>query len=443
MADQESRLQELFAYIESFVTIERGGLTTRVFRLERMRDLLDRTGHPELRRPTIHLAGSKGKGSTAIMVASLLNELGYRTGVYLSPHVEDYRERFFVAGRETRATRYVAVLEDVRRLVEEEIRPRRREAELPTAFELLTLVGFLLFDREQCDWQVIETGLGGRLDATNVVTPRVTVLTPIELEHTEYLGETIREIAGEKAGIIKPGAPVVTGRQRPDALEVFTDRSRSVGVPLLIADPDRMIRESPSGGYTISLPNGDLNLTAGMAGRHQAENALLALTAVLSQYPDTDFEVLRRGIEKASLPGRFEIVSQRPPVVLDGAHTPDSLRLFLEEVRRRYPTMETMVFGPVAGKRYAEMAPLVAAFARNVILCDGHPQRRVDIPALVEALRTAGDLRILQAPSVEEALSQAREAGGKDGFVVTGSFYLVGASRSRLLSEADLPSTES
>ncbi|MFP4430894.1 MAG: bifunctional folylpolyglutamate synthase/dihydrofolate synthase [Spirochaetaceae bacterium] len=443
MTDQESRLGKLFTYLESFVTIERGGLTTRVFRLERMKDLLDRTGHPELGRPAIHLAGSKGKGSTAIMVASLLDELGYRAGVYLSPHVEDYRERFFVVNDQIPAERYVAVLEDIERLVEEEIRPLRPEAELPTAFELLTLVGFLLFERERCDWQVIETGLGGRLDATNVVTPSVTIITPIELEHTEYLGETIREIAGEKAGIIKPGAPVITGRQRPEALKVIAERARSVGVPLLVADPERMVGESPSGGYTITLPNGELTLDAGMAGRHQAENALLALTAVLSQYPDADFDALRRGIEKARLPGRFEVACEKPPIVIDGAHTPDSLRLFLEEVRRRYPTMDTMVFGPVAGKRYAEMAPLVAAFARNVILCDGHPQRRVDMPALVAALEEAGSLHIFQAPSVAEALSQATDAAGEKGFVVTGSFYLVGAARRRLLSGPDLPSTES
>ncbi len=444
MTDPEIRLKELFAYLESFVSIERGGLTTRVFRLDRMRHLLELTGHPDSGRPTIHLAGSKGKGSTATMVASVLTELGFRVGVYMSPHVQDYRERFFVARRETAAEDYVSVLEDVRRLVEERIRPHRPEAELPTAFELLTLVGFLLFDREECDWQVIETGLGGRLDATNVVTPTVTILTPIELEHTEFLGETIPEIAGEKAGIIKPGAPVVTGRQRPEAMEVFATRAREVGVPLLVADPDRFLREAPSGAYTLSLPNGELSLTTGMPGRHQAENALVALTAVLSQYPDADFDALRRGIEEARLPGRFELVSERPPIVLDGAHTPDSLGLFLDEVRRRFPSIETVVFGPVAGKRYRELAPLIAGIAKTVILCDGHPQRRVDMPALTQELRSAqASLRIVQAPGVEDALAEARRGAGARGFVVTGSFYLVGAARRHLVPRTDLPRAES
>ncbi len=452
MTDLEERLKELFAYLESFVSIERGGLTTRVFRLDRMMHLLELTGHPESGRPTIHIAGSKGKGSTATMTASVLTELGFRVGVYMSPHVQDYRERFFVAGRETAAESYVSVLDGVRRLVEEKIRPYRPEAELPTAFELLTLVGFLLFEGQECDWQVIETGLGGRLDATNVVTPTVTILTPIELEHTEFLGETIREIAGEKAGIIKPGAPVVTGRQRPEAMEVFTTRAREAGVPLLVADPDRLVREPTPGSYTLSLPNGELSVTPGMPGRHQAENALLALTAVLSQYPDADFDALRRGIEEARLPGRFEIVSEMPPIVLDGAHTPDSLRFLLDEVRRRLPSIETVVFGPIAGKRYGELAPLVVGFAKVVILCDGHPQRRVDMPSLTEELRRAeknapgakeGRLCIVTAPRIEDALAEARRRAGPRGFLVTGSFYLAGAARSRLMPNTDLPSAES
>ena len=478
MSSETTRLNELFAYIESFVNLERGDKSTRVFRLDRMRALLDRTDHPERRRATIHIAGSKGKGSVAIMAASILKELGFRTGVYLSPHVQDYRERFFIAGETVAIASYIDVLARIRDLVETRIRPETPEAELPTAFELLTLAGFLLFREEDCDWQVIETGLGGRLDATNVVIPDVTVLTPIELEHTEYLGETIPEIAGEKAGIIKPGAPAITGRQRPEALRVFEEKSASVGVPLFVADPRRLVASNPGGGYTFRLPIGELNVVPGMPGEHQAENALLALTTILSQIPDADPEALRRGIEKARLPGRFEVArlpgrfksaSEAPPVVLDGAHTPDSLKLFLEELKRRYPDIDTLIFGPVAGKRYQELAPLVTDFASTVVLCSGLPKRPVDMPGLTKALREAEEalgnrateavnpartaaspdrrgspepLSILQAQSVAQAVAWARNASGGRGFAVTGSFYLVGAVKEALSSD-DLPSSGS
>ena len=425
-------VEEGFAYLESFTNFERLPGGTRKWRLERMQELCDRTGSPQDRFASIHIAGSKGKGSTATFLAALLEASGTATGLYTSPHIEDYRERITRAGTPLRDHEYLRELKRLETLIGELKNLGREGDELPTTFELLTLLAFRLF--EQFPWAVLETGLGGRLDATNVVRPRATVITPIELEHTEYLGDTIPEIAGEKAGIIKPGIPLFTAPLHPEAAAAIGDRAVKAGARQyryeeIIREKDVSVSEK---GTTVraELFGEEVSFHLQLLGARQARNALLAYAVARTVRPSLTETEAQEALKAVRLPGRMELFPGTPPLLLDGAHTPDSIAFLVETVGSIFPPPWTLLFGSVRGKRHEEMARhLIPNIGRAFIVRPG-TFRPSDPPSLAVPFRDAG----VPTEIIEDSVEALERAYGVESSVIvaTGSFYLAGLIRRAL-----------
>jgi dihydrofolate synthase/folylpolyglutamate synthase len=424
-------LDQLFAYFSGFIDLERG-TAREPLKLERMRSLCALAGNPQDSFATIHVAGSKGKGSVSAMLASVLDMRGLRTGLYTSPHVTDYRERMSLAGRLFPLESYLAAGEEAAGIVDDYL--GGGPASPPSFFEILTLMAFLLFRRESCRWVVLETGLGGRLDSTNVVNSAASVLTPIELEHVEYLGDSIEAIAGEKAGIIKPGRPAFIARMRPEARQVMLEQAARLGSPAYdAAELTEVLRAEPGVEGTLAVlkvrgPDGwvELETRLALTGRIQAENAALASLALLHLFPDTDLSVLERGLGAARLPARFEILSTHPLVALDGAHTPDSCALVLETWLNLVGKGGTLVFGCALDKDAASMARILSSGFDRVIVCRPGDFKKSDPLSVFNAFAAQGSSLLLE----EDPLTALRSALSRGGNVlVTGSFYLAAIAR--------------
>ncbi len=433
MPDQIKSPDEGFAYIESFLNVERGLYQPRLFRLERMKALLKRFDNPHLSYKTIHVAGSKGKGSTAAYIASILDETGYKTGLYTSPHVVSYRERITLAGKDPGDKLYLSCMnsiqEEIARLEDEGI-PKE---EYPTTFELLTLLGFLLFREAGCSWGVIETGLGGRLDATNVVSSEASVITPIELEHTEYLGTTIGAVAGEKAGIIKPARPVFSAPQHPEAEEVLRRKAGELGCPVIfLYEEVENIQSNPSTEgteITVHWKSGtSSSFTIPMIGRIQGENAVLARIAASRciTFPE---EVFKRAAEKTKLFGRGELLSTDPPVLLDGAHTESSVKRVLDSFNTICPSRSILVFGAVDGKNIRAMAKVLAPAFDTVYITTPGTFKNSD-PRQTKDIFTQINPRTILELDPPKAAEAALRTGKP--VLVTGSFYLVSEIRKEM-----------
>ena len=435
---------EAFAYIEQFVNLERGGYKPREYRLERMARLLSAFGRPQDGISTVHIAGSKGKGSTASFVEAGLRSLGLKTGLYASPHISDYRERFRIDGLFAADNDIVA--ETAR--IYEHVEPLRSHPDaverLPTTFELLTLLAFLLFRRARCDWIVLETGLGGRLDATNLCRPDLCLITPIELEHTEYLGTDLTSIAREKAGIFKEGVPVLLSRQSSEAerelLRVAATRHcqvRRFDEEVHISD----IRVDSGGTramVTLTRETNRFEMHLNLTGTAQAENAALALVAVLALRPDADLERVLAGLREARLPGRAEFVRGRPPLLLDGAHTAGSVRRLMQTAQSVLPPYPVILFGAVRGKDIGGMIAELSGRCRSVVVSRAGTFKPSDPDEIARAFSEHGfEVDLATEPDEAVALARAR-AGSGGGIVVTGSFYLVSAVRAVLNAEGDL-----
>lgn len=436
---------EAFRWIEAFTNLERGGYHPREYRLERMSRLLEDFHNPHIGPATVHIAGSKGKGSTACFVEAGLRASGLRTGLYASPHVNDYRERFLINGHFAADEDILAEVLRIHAWVEP-MRDLPDAAErLPTTFELLTLLAFLLFRRAECDWMVLETGLGGRLDATNLCRPDICLITPIELEHTEYLGDTIAEIAGEKAGILKAGIPAIISAQHPEAEAVFLQTGETRGVHVRrLTEEARLaeVRVDPAGSHATLVIDDDTtgstthyDLHVSLVGRVQVQNAALAFLALCTVLPDTDPEHFLLGFADASLPGRAELFPGSPPILLDGAHTRDSMRTLMDTVSSILPGPVIFLFGAVTGKNIHAMAEEIEHAAEAVVVSRPGTFKRSDPEAVAEIFRAKGMVTDL-LPDPAMALAAARDRAGSDGsVVVTGSFFMVCEIRSILLEE--------
>lgn len=429
-------VRDVYEYLLTFVNLEKGQAVE--FKLDRMRDLARRLGDPQAASPCLHVAGSKGKGSVSTMLARILEASGRKTGLYTSPHLLDFRERITRAGEFFPDSAYLDAMGELEPLVAGAGPERFVGNELPTFFELATLLAFLVYRREGCDAAVYEVGLGGRLDSTNIVTPEASVITVIELEHTEYLGTTIPAIAGEKAGIIKPGVPVFTGSRDPEALGVFRKIAGELGSPLRILSEEVSLNElriTRSGTEVVAsfrdpevFPE-PLRLRTPLIGEAQAENAALAaLAARLSSFRPSPEAVLE-GIARASLPGRFQILPGEPPVILDGAHTPASMTYTTRAFRSLFPGPAVLVFACAEDKRPQEMARVLSGQFRTAIVTRPGTFKKSEPEIAAEAFRSAG-FEVDLVPDTEEALGvgmeRAREAGIP--LLVTGSFYLCAAA---------------
>jgi len=428
---------EATAYLESLIDYERtpaGAAAARVWNLDRMRAMLRAVGDPHLGLRCLHIAGTKGKGSTAAMTASILMAAGHRVGLYSKPHLITFRERIRV-GQELISENEVAALTEELRPVIEAARPSTLGP--PSFFEAYTLMAFVHFARQSTDLAVMETGLGGRLDATNVISPLACAITRIGLDHVQELGNTIPQIAREKAGIIKPDVPVVSAPQAAEAMEVLQEvclerRSRLVVVGDE-AGPQVTITRADVRGLELSIRGLDHSyprLECPLAGRHQAENAAVAVTLVelledhgISISPDA----VRTGIASVRWPGRFQIVRHRPMIVLDGAHNEPSAAAQADAITSLLPGRRLLlVLGVHKDKDAAAIARHLCPLADLVIATADSNPRALQAAELQQIIfprcrHTAAYTPVSLA--VREALGQARP---NDVVVITGSLYVVG-----------------
>jgi len=430
-------LTEAFQYIENFTNFEKKAFSLRFFRLDRMHHLLNLFGNPQDAFRTFHIAGSKGKGSTATFLTSILTTAGYRTGLYTSPHLVSYKERITLGGEEIEDAVFLEEISSLRDCLSQHSPAEFPGGEYPTTFELLTCLGFLIFRRLGCEIAVLETGMGGRLDATNVVRPLASILTPIELEHTEYLGNTIEQIAGEKAGIIKPGVPVIVSPQVPEALQVFEKTAQNQGSPLhyLPAYLESFHSHVHREGTELNLqwnkellpPMPPLKVFLRLLGEVQAENAALAALTVLLTLPEVSLYTIILGLENAYLPGRFQRILEHPPVYVDGSHTPLSVRRLLHSFLEIHPNPDTLILGIVSGKKYDEIAQILCPSFRSVIITTPGTFKPSDPGSLTTCcLRHNPTTHLIADPVEALQFALSSQPSSDAPILITGSFYLAG-----------------
>ena len=390
--------------------------------LEPMQIMAERLGRPQDSLRFIHLAGSNGKGSTAAFIESCLRMAGYRVGLYTSPHLVSIRERIQVNHQPISEAAFGEGMGAVLSAAEGE----------PTFFELMTALALWYFAREKVDWVVWETGLGGRLDATNIVRPAVSVITSITLEHTQYLGSTRGEIAREKAGILKPGVPVISGADG-EADQVIRDVAGTAGAPYHhVSDEQPKDLGLRLGKQWAQLRGREYEL--GLLGGHQVRNAACAAAAVRLAGAAGP-EALARGLAGTTWPGRFQIVSESPPIVLDGAHNTAAMESLLETWRafladrRLDPARAHLVFGAVADKDVGGMAGLLAPAFASITLVRLANERSADPRELAPRF---GHVRCRVLDSLSDWRSPAAEP-----VLVTGSLFLVGEMLARLTGADD------
>jgi dihydrofolate synthase/folylpolyglutamate synthase len=384
--------------------------------LERIAKLMQALGDPQGGPRFIHIAGTNGKGSTAAMIESGLRAAGQRTGLYTSPHLVEPTERIRIAGEPVTHQQFAGAFTTVHDTAERMLQSAELDLH-PTYFESVTAMAFLLFQRAQLDWVVLEVGLGGRLDATNIVAPQLCVITPIDYDHQVFLGDSITSIANEKAGILKPGVPAVFAPQHAAAAEVL---KRNAGGTFLFSN------DWPTEDLSIDIRGsrfrvGNLNVVCPLAGEHQVENARTAAIALHELGYPCD------GIAETRWPGRLERVSEHPEIILDGAHNVAGTQALANYIRRFYSGRNIwLVYGVMRDKAVDQMTSLLFPLAGRIILTAPDNSRAMPperIPA-ADALVTH---------SVGEAIEALRQAGPEDAVFITGSLFVVGEARRYLV----------
>jgi dihydrofolate synthase / folylpolyglutamate synthase len=399
------------------------------FGLSSTLSLLARLGLPYQEGRYIHIAGTNGKGSVAAMLSAILARSGYPVGLFTSPHLISFAERYRLRDQEVSAARLLALINEVRAAV--------ADAEPPTFFEFATAMAFLYFLQEGAGPIILETGMGGRLDATNIVHPLVAVITNISRDHQEHLGEGLLAIAAEKAGVIKPGVPLVTWARQKQVLSLFGRRCREMGAPLYQGGVDFKSRGKSGGRFDYyGLKRQITGLSLSLKGRHQCDNAALAL-AVLELLSDNGFPVsetaIREGLLRARWPGRLEQLAQDPRILLDGAHNPAAALTLAQNLKRaRRNGRLILVMGIMADKDVDAILARLLPLAQTVIFTQPQYFRAATTTELARRAQPYG-LQILQSPRVAAAVRQAQSlAGPDDNIVITGSLYTVGEAKEYL-----------
>lgn len=437
--------QRALDYLYSFINFEHKSLDryqASKIDAERPRRFLALLGTPQDRYPAIHIAGTKGKGSVAAMCAAALRAAGLRVGLYTSPHLREFRERIRVLtpddpdGRIPEAA-FVTCMDRVRPLVE--------QTPDITWFEIVTAIAFLHFADSALDVAVVEVGLGGRLDATNVLTPEVAVITSLSLDHTQLLGDTLAQIAYEKGGIIKPNVPVVVAQQRPEALNTLERITVERGAPLIVIGREWQYTSDPgAGGSPHSLtvlcsPEPDFispgtTFAVGLAGEHQLENAAVALAALAQarrRFPTLTLDAVRAGLATVQWAGRLQLLQAgtdgRPAILVDSAHNDDSAARLVAALRRNYHYHRLiLIFGAPEDKNVAGMLDRLVPLADEIIVTTAnHP--RSATPEQLAALLAARGRPATVTHAVAEAFAAAlRVAGPGDLVLATGSIIVIG-----------------
>jgi dihydrofolate synthase/folylpolyglutamate synthase len=391
-------------------------IQTAKFDLERITKLLDALGNPHRAGRFVHVAGTNGKGSTSAMIEAGLRAAGIHTGLYTSPHLIEPTERIRIAGQAITPDQFAQSFTKVHETAERMLDAKELDLH-PTYFESVTAMAFLLFAREPVDTVVLEVGLGGRLDATNVVTPVLSVITPIDFDHQLFLGDTLAKIAAEKAGILKPGVPAVFAQQPPEAESVL--RAHARGPYTLSRDWAITDLELDARGSRFRLRG--LNISCPLAGEHQVENARTAAIALHA------LGVSPAGISKTCWPGRLERVSQRPEIILDGAHNPAGTRALVAYIRRFYNGRRVwIVYGVMGDKAVAEMAGMLFPVAHRVIVTAPANSRAMPPESIPAPGATV-------THTIAEAVALLGRAQPEDVIFITGSLFVVGEARALLL----------
>lgn len=456
MDTTEKTYQENLDYLYTFVDYS---LTRNLqyspekFNLDRMRALVEELGNPQNAYPVIHVAGTKGKGSTAAMIASVLMAADYRTGFYISPHLQDFAERIQVNNEPIPHGAFNQLVE--------KIKPTVARIGKLTTFEITTALAFEAFRRQHVDVAVVETGLGGRLDSTNIVNPVLSVITSLSMDHMKILGNTLEQITAEKAGIIKPGIPAVSAPQQPNALAVLEEKAENQHSTLTVVGREvqtRLLKHTLDGQWfelktppsinnekeseKSSLYPSDfkegVDLFIPLLGRHQVDNAALAVTAIM-QLRGKGFEIndraIQDGLAQVNWPCRFEILNRDPCVVVDSAHNRDSAHKLRQAIEDYFPDRPvTLIFGASEDKDISGMfAELLPICSRVILTRSTHP-RAADLNSLI---KSAGSYScsIISAGTTEIALEFSLDPGEPDGVVLAaGSLFVAAAVRSAWLT---------
>ncbi len=449
MESSINRYQNALDYLYSFIDYsltKKFRYSPEKFDLLRMEELLKSIGNPHQKYPVVHVAGTRGKGSTSAMIVSILIQAGYRVGLYISPHLEDFCERIQVNRENIPQDELANLVEEIKPFVD-------NIAEL-TTFELSTALGFLYFSRQSIDIAVIEVGMGGRLDATNMVNPLISVITSISYDHTHILGDTLTQIAFEKAGIIKPGKPVVIAPQNREARQVIEEVASKRNAPITVVGKDVLYAPSVHSleGQSLLLWNSNeqemvnryinsggmhdwepLRITIPLLGYHQVENAATAY-AVVEQLILNGFKIrlsdILNGFNNVEWPARFEILRKKPPVIIDGAQNQDSalkLRLAIDDYIPGYPVI--LVFGASEDKDVGGMfKDLLPRVSKLIATQSNHP-RAMEAQNILELAQPHGTPAIASTP-LEEAFKYAINMAGMEyAVVVAGSLFVAAAAR--------------
>jgi len=440
----EQSLQFLFGRI-NYERLHAEAYGTQDLKLDRMRWLLKLLDNPQDRLPAVHVAGTKGKGSTCVMVASILATAGRRAGLYISPHISVFEERMTVNGRQPTQPEFVELIRRVRDAVAEMDRLPQRMP--PTYFEIATAIAWFYFLDQQADIAVLETGLGGRLDSTNVCRPVATCITNISRDHMHLLGDTPALIAAEKAGIIKPGVPVVSGVAEPETIEVITRFAEANAAPLWLLKREIVISElvrTDDGALriTVRTPTAEhCDIVVPLRGRHQADNTALALGLIdrlrSVGYAITD-EDIHAGLSRVDWPARVEIIGREPTVVIDAAHNWASAKALVATLRDDFPQpRKILVFASTRDKDVRGQLRLLFPEFETVILTRFVDNPRALPPAELHGIAaglTDRPFHVADEPISAWKLAR-RLANPGDMIVVTGSFFLVAELRDLILSE--------
>jgi dihydrofolate synthase/folylpolyglutamate synthase len=434
--DNEPAYNQALDYLYSFVDYslkKSSELAKADFNLDRMRALMVLLGNPESKYPIIHVAGTKGKGSTCAMIASALTANGYKTGLYTSPHLQDYVERIQIDGKPISHDELIELVELVKPYV----------AVVPklTTFEITTAIGLLNFARQKVEAAVIEVGLGGRLDATNIVTPQVSVITSLSYDHMAVLGNTLTLIAGEKAGIIKPDVPVVSAPQKEEALVVLEKVTGKYHVPMTLVGREVIFEagEHSLDGQTLRIshrPSSTVQeksviLRIPLLGMHQVINAATAFTALKVSGLRVNEEAIARGFAKVYWPCRFEIVRNEPPIILDSAHNQDSFQKLDQTLEEYFPDRSIiLIFGSSEDKDIAGMLEALKSRLKLILATRAIHPRAIAPEDIVETANRLGVMAEATA-CVEDAVTRAMDLAEVDREIIVsaGSMFVTAEVR--------------
>ena len=410
--------------------------------LDTILNILKILNNPQKNYRLVHVAGTNGKGSTATYIASILQKAGFKTGLYTSPHLVNFNERISINGKQISNDQIVAVYEAVHAA---DIGKRKA-----TFFEIATAMGFYHFSKENVDWAVIETGMGGRFDATNVINPQVSVITNLSLEHTEYLGNTIKALAKEKGGIIKQSTPVVIGVFQPSGLDVIKQLAKEKSSDLFIYKKDFSTRKNPNQNtYTYTGLNKNFHrLIKPLPGDHQKENLSLALAAcelIFKKLKKTDKKynfnetLVQEGLLLAKWPGRLEYVRQNPLVIIDGAHNLMAARMLSKYLSSTLKNRRlTLVIGILDDKPYEKMLKSLVPCAQHIIITKAKINRSLDPSILKETAQKFTTCPITIIEDVKEAVTHAIDtSNAEDVICIAGSLYVAGEAKEKFENDLE------